>query len=596
MSDAPKLLHDDYDSNVENEEYDYDPNRTPFYPEVADWEVERAEESSREMYSLSPTDFAEMAFRYPNPTTRKLENLDFGARPYLKRPYNARAQRTIFLCGRQVEKSTSLANTLLSLACLIPHFKSLYVSPSSTQTKDFSKSRLKEAIETSEVVGTWFPPYLTDNVYAKKALNRSEIILRYAYLNADRTRGLSADFIAIDEFQDILLENIPVIEEAASHSAFKWFLYSGTPKSQDNPIEHYYATYSTQCEWAIPCERHGTPKNPGSWHWNLLGEKNIGLKGLSCDKCGRIIDSTHPMCQWVQTAFPDKEKFETFDGYRIPQLMVPWIPWKDILNKYNKYPKAQFYNEVLGQSFDSGQRPLTQTDVMDNCDDSIRISADFMRDIKRRLGSTAVYAGIDWGQDSTNSYTVLMLAAMLDGRFTVFYVHRFAGSEQGDTQGQIQKITALVKAFNVVRIGVDYGGGHFPNDQLAREFGHKRVQRFQYTTPNTFMEYKSQLGRWIVHKHEIMSAIFTAIKNRNVFRFPAWKDFQSPHAKDFTATYSEYNERRRLTEYKKSPNSTDDAFHSLVFCFLAYIIDNQRPDIFIPGQKIDQKMDEYGYS
>src|SRR6185369_4131171 len=74
-------------------------------------------------------------------------------------------------------------------------------------------------------------------------------------------RGIPADFILIDEFQDILLENIPVIEECASHSEHKLFCYSGTPKSMDNAIEYYFSRFSTQNEWVVPCRAHGTPND-----------------------------------------------------------------------------------------------------------------------------------------------------------------------------------------------------------------------------------------------------------------------------------------------------------------------------------------------
>ena len=199
--------------------------------EVEDWETAAREEETVALFTLSPSQFVEQAILMPDPHTRKLESFDFAERPYLRKIYDTPTKRRLLVCARQVEKSTMLGNLALTYSCLVPHFKTLYVSPSSTQTKVFSKDRLKEPMETSPVLKAWFPGMLTDNVYEKKALNRSLITLRYAFLNADRVRGIPADAIFIDEFQDILLENISVIEECASHSPFKWFSYSGTPKS-----------------------------------------------------------------------------------------------------------------------------------------------------------------------------------------------------------------------------------------------------------------------------------------------------------------------------------------------------------------------------
>jgi hypothetical protein len=538
---------------------------------------------------LMPSQFIETTVQMPNPHTRQLENFSFAERGYLREIYDIQAPRVLLMCGRQVEKSTTLGNKTLAYACLIPHFRILYVSPSSTQTKEFSKTRLKEPLETCPDLKTWFPTHLTDNVFEKKAINRSEIKLRYAFLNADRCRGLSADLICMDEFQDLLLDNIPVIEEAASHSPFKWFIYSGPPKSLDNPIQVYWDAYSTQNEWAVPCDRHGLPNNPGSWHWNILGEKNIGLKGLSCDKCGELIKPDHPMSQWVRTGNPNP-KFDTFEGFRVPQLMVPWLEWSNILTKYNQYPRAKFYNEVLGMSFDSGQRPLTRGDVQANCDENFSAKAEKLQEIMPKIRGKKVYAGIDWGQDSNNSYTIIMIGAYIDGFFRIIFAHRFSGAEAEPKQ-QIEKIKKLLAAFKIARVGVDYGGGYWPNDELLRMYGSQRVVRYQYSTPKTIMKYDSAKGRFLIHRSEVMSAVFNALKRRSVFRFPKWSEWRSPFASDMLAIFSEYNERTRMTEYKKSPNTTDDSFHALLLCFIVSMIDNPRPDILVPSAKIDRELD-----
>jgi hypothetical protein len=94
----------------------------------------------------------------------------------------------------------------------------------------------------------------------------------------------------------------------------------------------------------------------------------------------------------------------------------------------------------------------------------------------------------------------------------------------------------------------------------------------------------------MAHRSEVMSVVFNGIKRRSVFRFPNWQDFQSPFGADFLAVFSEYNERRRMTEFKKSPNTTDDSLHSLVFCFLASLIDHPRIDLIIPNAKVDKEL------
>jgi len=557
--------------------------------EAEAWEVQKHLEEMSAAYELRPSDFIEQVIQFPTGKDRKLTAFSFEKRPYLRRVHNTPSDRILLMTGRQVEKSTSLAIKAFVYTCLIPHFRVLYVSPSSTQTKQFSNDRLKELMETCPALRTWFPSRLTDNVFEKKAINRSQVTLRYAFLNADRCRGLSADGIFLDEFQDILLDNIPVIEEASSHSPFRYFVYSGTPKSEDNPIEYYWAKNSTQSEWAVPCERHGTPKDPGSWHWNILDESNIARKGLSCDRCGNLIRPDHPLAQWVRLGPPLGEV--QYEGLRIPQLMVPWVAWEDILYKQQHYPRGRFYNEVLGRSFDSGQRPLSRADVQRNCDEELSMAAEKIRELMPELRRRPIFAGIDWGQDSTNSYTILVLGAYLgtDKRMTVFYAHRFEGPEQ-EPRVQLDKVKKFIKQFSIRRVGVDYGGGHFQNDELMREFGTDRIHRYQYSNPREFVRWDAKLGRYLVHKHEVLGSVFAAIKRGDLFRFPQWSQWKVPFASDMLSVFSEYDEKRRMTAYKKSPNNTDDTLHALVFLFLASYQLNPRPDVLIPSQKIDQDL------
>lgn len=583
MADVFAVDRGDFSFEDYAEEWDYE---SP-YREVEPWEVEEFQQNTREYYDLLPSEFTTRSIMVPDPHTRTMTPFSFEDRPYLRRIYDTPTDRILLMAGRQVEKSSTLAYKTLGLSCLIPHFKTLFVTPSSTQTKEFSKAKLKETLETSPTLRSWFPGDLTDNVFEKMAINRSAIKLRYAFLNADRCRGISSDLICLDEIQDILLDNIPVIEESASHSPFKKFIYSGTPKTQDNPIHVFWENHSTMNEWAVPCEMHGTKNHPGSWHWNILDEKNIGLKSLICDKCGSQIYANHPKAAWVQTGSPDTSQ-NIYEGFRIPQLMVPWIDWQDIISKKEQYPRPKFFNEVLGISFDSGQRPLTRQDIMDNCDPDMKLTGDYIRELKKtKLVGQRIYAGVDWGQDSTNSYTVIVLGAYFDGFFRIFAMHRFTGAET-EPKVQLEKIERFIDTFNIHRICTDYGGGFWPNSALRTRYGSTRIQPIQYSTPRTFMKHDPRLGRYLIHRSEVMSALFTAIKKRTVFRFPRWRDFQSPFASDMLATFSEYNERTRMTEYKKSLNTTDDTFHAVLFCFLASMFDYPREDIFVPGARVDR--------
>lgn len=644
-----------------------------------------------------------------------------------------------FICdGFITHNSTLLGNRLLSYSCINTALNSLYVSPTNMQAKVFSQDRLAEPMATSNYLKSWTTTKLSDSVFLKKFINRSQITLRYAYLNADRClagdslvlltdgnlidirklaqvgepvniittdtdnvphtalatrprstgirpvivvhtnyavplrctpdhrimtlrgwveaqnlvssdfissvsnlnptisswvkvqyietapiheemfcltvegyerfianglvvsncRGIPADIVALDEIQDILTDNIPVIEECASHSTLTIggevhrggiFIYSGTPKSLDNTLEKYWSEQSTQNEWIVPCHRHSiqTPGGPVTkLYWNILTEDHIGSNSLVCEKCHKPIHPMDPEAKWASMnakILKSATIKKPFEGFRISQLMVPWVKHNDILQKQATYSRDKFYNEVLGKSYDSGTRPLTRQDLMDNTDPRLLLTPEYQEYLLKFLGAAfPVYAGIDWSGGSGGSYTVLSLGAYMgDSRFTIFYVHRFEGKES-EPQIQIEEISRIINKFRVQLVGCDYGGGFWPNDELTRRFGFQRIPKYQYAQISTKVMWQDGLKRFLVHRTEVMSDIFNAIKRRNIFRFPNWEQFQSPFGEDCLNIFSEYNEQIRQNVYKKSPNCTDDTFHSIVLCFLASMIRNPRPDIVAP--------------
>jgi len=564
-----------------------DPDGGPI-PEGVIWSP--GEESVEESYftqgrratpvlpELTPSQFTEAAFMMPTETEEgrmEMRRFSFGPRPHLRRCYDTPANRVLLKCGRQVEKSTFLGNYALTYCCMVPGYRALYVSPSGRQTDTFSKDRIKEPIDTSPMLRRFTTKMLSQNILEKQFVNRSKITLRYAFLNADRTRGIPAWLLELDEIQDLLPDNIPVMEQCTSHAPERWkrYLYSGTPKSLDNTIEYYWDRYSTQCEWVVPCD--------GCRHWNVLGESNIGRKGLICSKCGKLLNPQHERAQWAAMNKLDPPKI-TFEGYRISQLMVPWRSWSEILNDYERYPRAQFYNEVLGLSYDSGLRPLAKHEVKICCNDAVS-----MEDIERyrSLGfGQPIFAGIDWGTGE-NSYTVLSLATYVDNRFRMFYTHRFTGREV-EPSIQMDLITQLLDYFNVSLIGVDYGGGFHPNSLLLRRYGARRVWQYQYLSQcKAKVEWDNKLRRFKVRRTEVMSDIFNAIKKGKQCEFPRWEEFETPYAADFLNIYSQYNERLRFLQYLHSPDKPDDTFHSFLYAWLVSMLQIPRSDIIAPNQE-----------
>lgn len=527
-----------------------------------------------------PSDFTEMAIFV------RSDQFSFDGREYLRSAYDSGWRRLLLKFGRQSEKSTLLGNRMLSMSCLIPGFRCLYVSPTGTQTKTFSMDRLREPMETSPPLKAFWPPQ--QNIFLKRTVTRSQIDLRHAYLTADRTRGIPADLLAIDEIQDIIQDNIPVMEECLSHSEHRLQIESGTPKTLDNPLEQRWQEDSTQKEWVIPCRAHGTPKNPSSWYWNILNEDNIGNDGLVCAACGRRIHASDPEAHWEpmrEISKSDIEDNSLFDGYHVSQLMVPWADWTDILDKQRRYSKQKFYNEVLGLSEDYGMKPITREQLKATCSSQYTLAYDAPQGmygqkwVIAKKSTQPLFAGIDWGTGDP-SHTVVAIGGYFPTdpkRLQIAYVHRFEGPET-EPGLQIDLLKDLIERYNVTVVGCDYGGGFGLNEALMRRFGHKRVVRFQYVeNPKAIVRWDDKKMRYMFSRSEAMSALFDFMKRRKIL-LPRWEEFENPYAKDILNIFAEYNEVLRKMQYKHAKGETDDTFHAIMLCWLSSLIIHRDPE------------------
>ena len=145
----------------------------------------------------------------------------FDGRPYLPTFYRSSARNVVLRASRQVEKSTFLVNTILYEACLNPEIQILFVCPRQEQAQVFSHSRLQPALEQSPLVSRRLlgKGNRKQQVMNMRFANNSQVYLRAAYRSADAARGISADILLVDEFQDIAASgDSSVAEEVACRS------------------------------------------------------------------------------------------------------------------------------------------------------------------------------------------------------------------------------------------------------------------------------------------------------------------------------------------------------------------------------------------
>ena len=206
--------------------------------------------------------------------------------------YNDQDSQLVMKCSRQVAKSSTICNLQVLEAVLRPHWRTLYVSPSHQQTRQYSNEKLRPTLYDSPLLKNVFlGKGVIDQVFEKTLLNGSYIFLRAAYLTAARARGIPASRVFFDEAQDLLKDNIKVISQSLSASLISAGvegseMITGTPLTHSNTLEEYWR-WSTQNEWLIPCDCKG---GDAGGYWNFLDERNIGKTGLICSNCGKPLD------------------------------------------------------------------------------------------------------------------------------------------------------------------------------------------------------------------------------------------------------------------------------------------------------------------
>jgi hypothetical protein len=388
----------------------------------------------------------ELAGRHAFPSLEPLLPLvlNLNGRPYTIKDHFAFSplfrvltpKNQVWCTGRQVSKSTSLAAHGVVFANSVPFFKTLYITPRFEQVRRFSNNYVRPFIDLSPIKSQWSGTSTENSVLQRSFKNNSMMLFSFALLDADRVRGVSADRVCIDEVQDMDPDHVPIIQETMSYSRWGTSYYTGTPKTLDNLIYGLYKR-SSQAEWFIPCD--------SCKHWNIpalehdldamIGDYSIHISekhpGTVCAKCRKPINPRHG--RWVHR-YPERRW--QFAGYHVPQIILPLHfadpeKWSTLLLKregYGNMTQAQFYNEVMGESVDTGQKLISETDLKAACvlDWENKKEPDpkcykNLADYKHRI------LAIDWGGGGEAGISFTVLTAMgfrPDGTIDVLWSKR----------------------------------------------------------------------------------------------------------------------------------------------------------------------------
>ena len=468
--------------------------------------------------------------------------------PFLKRAYDECAREVLLKAGRQVAKSTTLCNVTVAEMGCIPYFQSLYVSPTTTQTRRFSNQRFTPTVKHSPLIQEYFiDSSVTQNVFEKSFTNGSFINFSHAFEDADTIRGISADRVCIDEVQDILWETVPVIKETMAASMYKWIMYSGTPKTFDNAIEHLWKR-TTQCEWCIRC--------PGCRHTNIPSMGNIGRFGYICSKCEKSLDISTG--EWVALMGGVARI-----GLRIPQIIMPDMEWGTLREKIDggEYSEGKIRNEILGEPFDVGVKPVTMTELMACCRNYTPSDTK-----KSEYGIPHMFGGLDWA--ITSGTSVFTAGGMdRDGKFRTVYARKYTLM---DPRVVIDDVVKLCGQLNIEYLGADRGAGHTNNLLLMDRLAWTKVMEFAYVpTQREGMKWDVKSQCFILDRTVALDSTLYKLKNQQTV-FPTYDSFGKTFFPDIVCVFTEYNDYLKKIEYKHPPEIPDDFFHALTYMLLAH--------------------------
>jgi phage terminase large subunit GpA len=489
----------------------------------------------------------------------KGEPFSLEKRPYLQAVYESTSRRIVLRASRQVEKTTFIVNSILYYATTIPCCNILVVCPRTTQARVLSKARLQVVIRNSPMLercllGRKPRRLAVTDLYFE---NGSTVFFRSAFLSSDAVRGIDADFLFIDEYQDIAAGDLPILMENLSHSKHGGVILTGMPKLIDNHLEEAFRR-STAQEFMVPCL--------GCSEGVLLDEHCLGSEGPECPRCQIPIDPR--LGHWV--ARQPRSKWG--DGFWINHLMVPWIDYAELLQRQRNYDQARFRNECMGLPTSLGDHLVTREQLEACCTDCSMAAWGH----RARLNyPSQLVGGIDWGGGVT-SHTVVT-AGYLDAqyRFCVVSMERFLASEEPNKV--LEDVAAFCQRLQLRQLAADgAGNGNVYNRMLYERLRRQsEIYAIFYSPGGGAPRQDGCLLTWPIMRSKSLGTVFSRIKMQTLL-FPKLEDM-AEFLDDFACELAEYNDHDRTIQYTHPENHTDDALHATNYALqLAVYIESKR--------------------
>ena len=475
---------------------------------------------------------------------------------FFKPIYDAGDNRLVLKTSRQSTKTTLLRNKLTLRSLYRPGNAALYVAPTGHQVSDFSKKKLdtvfshNPALKKYQKGGDWNVTF--KQFMLKNGISTINLRSTGGAQGAEGVRGGTYNDIFKDEYQSLIEEHLPVIDECAAtfqgpdapYQAY--FCNTGTPLGFENPIEREW-NQSRKAGSGTSAARTAA----GSWSpWACTTSTPTAITSGVRTGCGRNVyrkkgtprkfdpEAYDYQCPRIP---PEGKWFATnpkgkFPGFRVVRMMMPWSVWRSdsgtgILDRLETWPERKFQNEVMGLPFDGGSQPFSESTLRACCTSPDRLPRTVSEEemIAQKYLQYPKVAGLDWagtGDESVAAYTTYGVFAVVNGRLRLIYAHKFVGLGSSDPDFILRHIVERMNRFQINLLMADYGMGHWEDRRLMQLFP-GRVAISHYTGSGTMSRTKFDpvSQKFIVPKTATMQNLEVAAKNQQL-EFPEWEDCQ----------------------------------------------------------------------
>lgn len=346
-------------------------------------------------------------------------SFSFKDRDYLLPLYRDTSQRIFVRKGRQTELSEWLVNMIFHNGWKYPGTIHLYMADRQSHTYKFSNDRVKKkAIENSEKIRQIVE--LKNHTTTRMLFNNGSIAyFQSAWNGFVEGESIPADFIYLDEIQNVDLSGLVTLVESMTASPHKRFYAVGIGGIEGSQWQKLYNT-GTQNSWDIKSK------------------------------------------SWIP-----KNEHAKYSSYHIPQTIVPTVTSEELAEKRATYPETDFEINVMGNFVKGEAVPLSAIDMKNVLIDSLGFT--MPSDVDHSLGPIVI--GIDYG-GGTKAFTVPFITQFIDINIPIMKLLYTTRITDPDTEVQIKKLSNLMNAYEP-DIGVhDLGGGTRQTQEMENKYGH----------------------------------------------------------------------------------------------------------------------------